>query len=160
MRSGSSRWQKLLRTGSISWTVRPVDLLRRRLTSGLEVGASEQAARRGDEVEAHVTISSARGLGDVEVGLVCTEFYDEEDSWTDGEGHMHSSRTTSDATAHEAWLPVESAAGVQGVRFTIPPEAPFSYKGDCLSFKWELVVRGRRRLRLDAQARHEISVLP
>ena len=113
-----------------------------------------------EELEALVTISSARGLGDVEVGLVCTEFYDEESSWTDGEGHTHTSRTTSEATAHEAWLPVESAAGVQNVRFTIPPEAPFSYRGNCLSLKWEVVARGRRRRRLDAQARRELFVLP
>jgi hypothetical protein len=160
MRPGVSRWQKLLRTGSISWTVRPLDLFRRRLTSGLEVGAGQQEARRGGELEVLVTISSARGLGDVEVGLVCTEFYDEEDSWTDGQGHTHTSRTTSDATAHEVWLPVESAAGVQSIRFTIPPDAPFSYKGNCLSFKWEVVARGRRPHRLDAQARREISILP
>jgi hypothetical protein len=159
MRPGTSRWQKLLRTGSISWTVHPLDFLRRRLTSGLEVGASDQAARRGDEVEALVTISSARGLGDVEVGLVCTEFYDEVTTSTDSQG-THTSRTTSDATAYEAWLPVESAAGVQSVRFTIPPEAPFSYTGGCLSFKWEVVARGRRRHRLDAQARRDVSVLP
>jgi len=69
-------------------------------------------------------------------------------------------RATTYAIAHEAWLPIESAPGVQSVRLTIPPEAPFSYEGDCLSFRWEVVARGRRRRRLDAQAKHEISVLP
>jgi hypothetical protein len=155
-----SRWQKLLRTGSVSWTVHPVDLLRRRLTSGLEVGASEQAARRGDEVEALVTVSNPRGLGDLEVGLVCTECYDEEVQTTDSDGSSSRSRSTSEAIAYERWLPVESAPGMQSVRVTIPREAPFSYEGACLSFKWEVVARGHKRHRLDAQARHEISVLP
>jgi hypothetical protein len=43
---------------------------------------------------------------------------------------------------------------------TIPPEAPFSYKGDCLSFKWEVVAKGRKRHRLDAQTRREIIIFP
>jgi hypothetical protein len=138
--------------------LKPVDLLRSRLTRGLQVGASDPEVRRGEEVEALVTISSARGLGDVEVGLVCTEYYAlySEGVSTDDSG----GRATTYAIAHEAWLPIESAPGVQSVRLTIPPEAPFSYEGDCLSFRWEVVARGRRRRRLDAQAKHEISVLP
>ena len=71
-----------------------------------------------------------------------------------------SHRETATATAYEAWVPVESGAGVQSVRLAVPREAPFSYKGDCLSFQWEVVARGRRPHRLDAQARREISVLP
>ena len=138
--------------------LKPIDLLRRRLTRGLQVGASDQEVRRGEEVEALVTISSARGLGDIEVGLVCTEYYAlySEGVSTDDSG----GRATTYAIAHEAWLPIESAPGAQSVRLTIPPEAPFSYEGDCLSFRWEVVARGRRRRRLDAQAKHEISVLP
>jgi hypothetical protein len=42
----------------------------------------------------------------------------------------------------------------------VPAEAPFSYEGELLCFAWEVVARGRRKHRLDAQARHEISVLP
>jgi hypothetical protein len=134
----------------------PLDLVRRQLTKGLEVDAGPGEKRRGGEVEALVTISSARGLGDLEVGLLCTEYYDEEH--TDREGDT--SRSTSEEVTHEAWQPLEPAVGVQTVRFAIPQGAPFSYEGDCLSFKWELVARGRRRRRLDAQARREISVLP
>ena len=67
---------------------------------------------------------------------------------------------TSDEIAHETWLPVETISGAQSLRFTIPPDAPFSYRGDCLSFKWEVVARGRKRRGLDAQARSELSVLP
>jgi hypothetical protein len=124
------------------------------------VGASEDEVRRGEEVEAVVTIPAVGGVSNVEVGLVCTEYYDEETSYTDGQGHARTSRTTAEAIAHEAWLPLESARGVQRVRFAIPAEAPFSYEGDCLSFRWEVVARARRRRRLDALARHEISVPP
>jgi hypothetical protein len=137
----------------------PNDLLRRRLTHGLDVGASnQQEMRRGEDVEAVVTISSAQGLADLDVGLVCTEYYAH---YSEGIGpHDAGGRATTYAIAHETWLPIESAPGVQSVRFTIPPDAPFSYEGDCLTFRWEVVARGRRKRRLDAQARHEISVLP
>ena len=139
----------------------PLDLLRRRLTSGLEVAAGNQVAHRGDEVEALVTISSPGKIGNVEVGVVCTEYYDEEDTDTDmNTGGQSTSRVTSDEIAHEAWLPVETISGAQSLHFTIPPDAPFSYRGDCLSFKWEVVARGRKRRGLDAQARSEFSVLP
>ena len=141
--------------------VHPLEALRRRLTRGLEVAASDQEVRRGGEVEALVTISSARKLVDVEVGVVCTEYYDELD--TDGgytDDTTSTSRMTRDDVAHETWSPVETVSGVQSVRFTIPPDAPFSYRGECLSFKWELVARGRRSRGLDRQATSEFSVLP
>jgi hypothetical protein len=128
------------------------------MSRGLQVDASQQEVRRGAEVEALVTITTRRGLGDVEVGLVCTEYYAR---YSEGTGPDDSpGRVTTFDVAHEAWLPVESATGVQSVRLAIPPNAPFSYEGDCLSFKWEVVARGRRRRRLDARASREISVLP
>ena len=138
----------------------PLEALRRRLTRGLEVAASDPEVRRGEEVEALVTISNARKLADVEVGVVCTEYYDELDTDNDTDDMSSTSRLTSDDLAHETWSPVEAVSGVQSVRFTIPPDAPFSYRGECLSFKWELVARGRRSRGLDRQARSEFSVLP
>ena len=49
---------------------------------------------------------------------------------------------------------------MQSVRLAIPADAPFSYEGTCLSFKWELVARGHKSRGLDAQARSDLSVLP
>ena len=153
-----SRWQKFRRTGHVGWRLNPLDRLRQRLTDGLEVAAATHEVRRGEELEATVTIADPEGLGDIEVGIVCTELYDEE-VWTGGE-HAGNSRTTSSATAHETWVPVEAIAGTQSVRLAIPREAPFSYDGSCLSFEWELVARGRRERKLDAQATDAIRVLP
>jgi hypothetical protein len=144
-------------------TLKPLDLLRRRLTSCLEIDA-DQAVSRGDEVEARVTISDAAKAGSVEVGVVCTEYYDEDvtDTYTDSDGVMQTqtTRETLKAAAHEEWRSIESTVGLQTVRFTIPAGAPFSYEGDCLSFRWEVVARGRRHDRLDAQAGQAISVRP
>ena len=135
----------------------PIDRLRRWRTRGaLEVGAIQRALRRGGELDARVTIASSGGLGAVEVGLVCTELYAA--AVSDGDGGRR--RGTAAATAYEAWLPVESTLGLHGVRLTVPSHAPFSYEGELLCFRWEVVARGRRKRRLDAQARHAISVLP
>ena len=134
----------------------PLDFVRKRQTRGLQVDGGEHGVRRGEEVEALVTISNPEGLGDLSAGLVCTEYYDEES--TDHEGHT--SRATVEATAYEDWQPVEEVTGVQSVRLAIPADAPFSYEGACLSFKWELVARGHKSRGLDAQARSDLSVLP
>ena len=135
---------------------RPLDFFRQRRTRGLQVDAGEGEVRRGEEVEALVTISSPEGLGVLEVGVVCTEYYDEESTDSDGD----TSRATVEEIAHEDWQPVEEATGVQSIRLAIPADAPFSYQGTCLSFKWELVARGHRSRGLDAQARSDLSVLP
>jgi hypothetical protein len=138
--------------------LRPLDFVRQRRTRGLQVDAGEGEVRRGGEVEALITISSPKGFGDLEVGLVCTEYYDEE---TDSYGDTsNTSRATVESIAHEDWQAVEEVTGVQSVRLAIPADAPFSYQGACLSFKWEIVARGHKSRGLDAQARREISVLP
>jgi hypothetical protein len=147
------------RGGIESGLMRGLNFLRRRLTTGLQVVAVEREVPRGEEIEALVTVSRSRGLGDLEVGLVCTESYDYRSTWTDDDG-MHDSRETGEAVAHEEWQSVESVAGSQSIRLRIPLEAPFSYKGDCLSFKWEIVARGRKTHRLDARAAQQLSVLP
>jgi hypothetical protein len=150
-------WRKPLRSGG--WIINPADVLRRRLTRRLEVDASREDVQRGDEVEALVTLSN-RKLGQLEIGLVCTEYYAKESTTTDSDGTPISTRSTAAATSFETWLPIDNVVGVQSVSLAIPEQVPFSYKGSCLSFTWELVARGRRRRRLDAQARHEITVLP
>jgi hypothetical protein len=135
-----------------------LEILRRLLTRGLKVDATQREVRRGDEIEANVTASKRGRLGALEVGLVCTEYYDEEVSGTmDDPG---STRRTQEGVAYETWKPVADAEGAQTFHFTVPRNAPFSYKGDCLSYKWAVVARGRKRHRLDAQARSEIVVRP
>jgi len=134
------------------------------MTSALDVEASDQAVSRGDDIEAQVTISNAEKAGSVEVGVVCTEYYDEDvtEETMDDHGIMQQEthRKTLHATAHEDWRPIESTVGVQTVPFTIPAEAPFSYEGDCVSLKWELVARGRRQNQPDAEAGQAIIVHP
>jgi hypothetical protein len=116
---------------------------------GLQVGVDEEELRRGTDVGAYVTIADATGLEGVEVGLVCTESCDEEEtSYTTR--RTRTQRVTRKAVAHEAWTSVAASAGVQRARLAIPAEAPFSHDGSCLAFKWEVVARGHRHNRVDA----------
>lgn len=110
---------------------------------------------RGGELDAVVTLSDVAGLQDVQVGLFCTERYAVQMHTDNG-----SRQGTCWATAYERWVPMATTPGVQTVRLRVPPEAPFSYEGDILSFRWEIIARGRRRRRLDAQATCPLSVLP
>ena len=111
-----------------------------------------------------MTVLDARRLSAVEVGLICTEYYDVEvqSSSTDAHGHTttSSSHETHEAVAHEAWTPAEPMAGVQSVRLAVPPGSPFSYEGDCLSFRWKVIARGHKARRLDARAEADLRVLP
>ena len=147
-------WKKLVTTGSASWSP-SLDGLRKKLAKGLDVRVDQCEVRRGDEIEALVVVTEPDRLGELEAGLVCTEHYDE--VVHTGE---NSSRTTSKAVAHEAWQPLPSMAGEHSVRLAVPARAPFSYEGSCLSFRWEVVARGRRDRKLDARASQEISVRP
>ncbi len=149
-------WKKLVTTGSHSWSP-SLDGLRKKLAKGLEVRVDQPEVRRGEEIEALVVVAEPEGLGELEAGLVCTEHYDEEVHTGSDSG---TSRMTCDAVEHEAWQPLPSMAGEHSVRLAVPANAPFSYEGSCLSFRWEVVARGRRDRKLDARASQEISVRP
>lgn len=133
----------------------PLNLLRIRATRGLELAASPEEIVRGGWVDAVVTVSDSAKLEDLEVGLFCTESYERESSTGPDKGPA-----TVWATAHETWVPMATTPGVQTARLRVPPEAPFSYDGDILCFRWEVVARGRRKRRLDARATLPLWVRP
>jgi hypothetical protein len=53
--------------------LKPLDRLRRRWTTDIQLIGPEQPVRRGEEVEAQVTIARLEGLDAADVGVVCTE---------------------------------------------------------------------------------------
>jgi len=140
------------------------DQVRRVVTDELELVPSSVEVRRGEAVDAEVTLVDGSSLDKVEVGLVCTEFYDEEVETEEvdntGRSETRQERTTRSAIEYETWVPIENAPGVQRVSLPIPREAPFSFEGDCLTFRWELVARGGKSMRLDAQAGCDLWVAP
>ncbi len=152
--SESPGWQKLF--DGKSMRIPSLDDVREKLTRGVELRVDHPAVRRGGCIEAVITIGGLEGLGELEVGLVCTEHYDVRVSNTNG----GCSRSTSTATEHHGWQPVQSVRGEHAVRLSVPPSVPFSYQGSCLSFSWEIVARGRKERALDSRASQSISVQP
>ena len=154
MSSNTSRWKRFRMA-----LKHPLDALRQWRTSGFSITISNPQIRRGDEVEVLVTIDSSARVKEAEVGLICTEYYAEKVEDDDPESDFATKRQTSEAVAHEEWTLVDSAPGVHSIRLRIPAEAAFSYEGDCLSFKWEIIANGLRP-GLNAQARLALSVEP
>lgn len=125
----------------------------------LDLAVSPERRRRGDSVTAVLTITDLAKVRrhDVEVGLVCTEWYDEEvdrvmdlgplgDDFlpipsvgADDRGARQ--RVTREAIAYEEWVRVERTRRAQTVTFPVPLEAPYSHQGDCLSFAWRVEAR-------------------
>ena len=151
-----SVWKQLVTTGRASGSL-SLDGLRKKLAKGLEVRVDQSEVRRGEEIDVRVVVTEPDRLGELETGLVCTEYYDEEVHTGDETGPA---RMTCKAVEHEAWQPLPSTAGEHGVRFAVPANAPFSYEGTYLSFGWEVVARGRRDRKLDVRVSQEISVRP
>ncbi len=148
----SPSWKKLIGSKGGS----PLDGLRKALTKGLEIRVEQPEARRGEDVRALVVVTEPDRLGQLEVGLVCAEYYDEQVRDHDMDG-SNTHRTTSRAVEYEQWEHLDCVVGEHEVTLTIPAHAPYSYDGDCLSFRWEVVARGRKS-GLDAQAGQEIAV--
>lgn len=111
---------------------------------------------RGGEVVARLEHARPDKASDrLELGLVCTEFYDVRKS----NGRGGSNRVTSQVVAFEDWRPYDGGPA-QTVRFKLPPDAPFSYRGHCLSYVWRVSAREPRRLRFDPATNVELQVRP
>jgi hypothetical protein len=154
MSSNTSGWQRFRMA-----LKHPLDAMRQWRTKGFDISISNPQIRRGDDIEVLVTITGSARVEEAKVGLMCTECYAEKVPDDDPESDFGTTRQTSEAIAHEDWTPVDSAPGVHSVRLRIPLEAPFSYEGDCLSFKWAAIANGRRP-GLNAQARLALTVAP
>lgn len=113
--------------------------------------------RRGETIS--VTIDHAAAAEDLEVGLVCVEVFDFQATASTKAGIVYI-RETNRKNAYEQWQPVEPQAGEQVLKFEVPPEAPCSYEGDCLSYAWRVSARLVRKLRTDPRIDHPIWVSP
>jgi hypothetical protein len=140
-------------------------LLRRRNpkpASHLHLDVDPVEIGRGESVTATLTITDLGKVGndEVRVGLVCTEWYEATRMDYDPTTTRIIRSVTASATAHEQWMPVERKPEPQPVTFAIPPDAPFSYEGSCLSFGWRVTVRQVVPRRTDPVADVPIWVSP
>jgi hypothetical protein len=132
----------------------------------LRVTAEPVEQRRGGQVSVSVTVVDPAQSGRrLEVGLVCTEWYDHRTDSDVGDSDVGDSspgsrRVTWNHTAHEQWQVVERSSGSHPLTFVVPPEAPFSYEGECLSYSWKVVVSEEVENRIDPKLEEPVWVLP
>ena len=119
------------------------------------VGEPREVAR-GGEVRATLQISDTSKASDgIEVGLVCTEFWDDEQRQQHG-----TTRVVRPNEIHKDWRPVDGSQQLQTVAFTVPEDALPSYEGAHLSIAWRISARQPQRLRRDPRSDFAIWVLP
>jgi hypothetical protein len=127
----------------------------------LTIALSSHEVRRGGTIDARLEIAqAAQGDGEIDFGLVCTEYYDVEKTHYDPNGYDARHRHTEDAIAYQDWRTVSPSQGVHSFRFDVPADQPFSFRGDCLSFEWRVSARDPKRLRFDRATNVSVKVLP
>jgi hypothetical protein len=120
---------------------------------GVTLRLSREDLRRGSEVDIRVEVSNPDKMSArLQFGLVCSEFYDVET--TDARGN--SNRSTRQYDTYTDWRPFKGGA-TQSERFAIPADAPYSYRGDCVSYVWRASARLPKRLRFDRA--HNVTLL-
>jgi hypothetical protein len=123
---------------------------------GVTLTLSSDAVRRGSAVDLRVEVANPDKMtARLEFGLTCAEYYDVET--TDGRGN--SSRSTRQVDAFTDWRPFTGGPS-QSERFVIPADAPFSYRGDCVSYVWRASARLPKRMRFDRSENLPIVVRP
>jgi hypothetical protein len=121
----------------------------------LTLAVERTEVRRGEQVAVRLEVGQ-RASDKLEVGVVCTEYYDEKRS--DGRGGTN--RATAEAVAHADWRPQAPGGPPQTVSFEIPLDSPYSYRGDCISYVWRVSAREPRRLRFDPATNVHLVVRP
>jgi hypothetical protein len=123
---------------------------------GVRVTLSGDDVRRGAGVDVRIEVAKPdRMAGRLEVGLVCTEYYAARVATSDG-GYRRDLRQ---ADAHADWRPF-TGGSTQSERFVVPDDAPFSYRGDCISYVWRASARLPKRLRFDQAENVPLEVRP
>jgi len=125
-----------------------------------QVVADPLELQRGEEVEAELEILYPEDVAErLEVGLVCVERYDHPVSRTE-DGKTVVSRETGEGVVYERWIPAWRTEELQSFRLRVPPDAPYSHEGDCLSFAWRVSAREPARGTEDGTSDDPIWVLP
>jgi hypothetical protein len=127
------------------WLGAYLDRRKRRRNAGhLQLSLPRDTFRLGETIQPRFEVTNLKRLeGNVEVGLVCTVFYDYEYEAYTQHGRA-TSRQTQTVTALENWIAVQRAYGPQDVSLTIPLDGPYSHEGKAVSYAWKVSARERR----------------
>jgi hypothetical protein len=125
------------------------------------VTAGPGELRRAERFKAQLQINDPGRIGgELEVGLVCTQFYDTKRIARDNEGFTYKRRVVESGVVHEKWQKAPRDGRTQTFSFEIPPDAPFSYEGAVVSFAWRVSARVPRSRRRDPCSDQPIWVHP
>ena len=125
-----------------------------------EVIAEPLELRRGEVVEAELAILDPDEVDErLEVGLVCVERYDHPVSRNEG-GEIVVGRGTGEGVVYARWIPASRTEELQTFELRVPPDAPYSHEGDCLSFAWRVSAREPGREADNGTSDDPIWVLP
>ncbi len=127
---------------------------------GFAVSAAPVELRRGDTVRAELQIDDPEKIdGELQVGLICTEYYDAKREVATQDG-TSTQRVTESVTAHQEWTKAASDQRLQSFSFKIPETSPFSHEGAVVSFCWRVSAKVPRRGRRDPSSDQPIWVRP
>lgn len=138
---------------------RLISRARRTVAEHLHLEISPAALTRGETVKARLRIDGPPG-DDVEVGLVCTAWYDEMTEHRH-EGRTRRRRTITQAEAYGEWKPANAGSTLEQMfEFVVPADAPFSHEGEVVAFAWRVSAREPARLARDPSQDIPIWVAP
>jgi hypothetical protein len=110
-------------------------------TRAFQVGANPTELRRGDKVNVELQVTDPDKIeGELEVGLVCTELYDERKVVYNQNGES-TRRVVSRAAAYEKWDKAPIGNRSQSFTFEIPSDGPFSHEGAVITLEWRVSAR-------------------
>ena len=128
---------------------------------GVKLDLAAREVRRGQPLQAVLTLAGRRmATPALELALVCVERYDVEQRVHNPNGADYDQRVTREHEMHREAVPVTPAAGPQAVTFTVPPDGPFSYEGECVSAVWKVSAHERRPNRPDRKLDEPLWVYP
>jgi hypothetical protein len=124
--------------------------------SHLNLELAQPAARRGDRVQATLTVlDQSRLRGQLRATIACTETYDYRvDSNRDNRGPRRRKRT------RELWTTQVPIADGGALLFDLPRELPPTWEGTIVKYRWTLTVREHVERGLDPTIEMPLQVLP
>ena len=128
-----------------------------REAKGVSLQVEPIETARGQTVRAVLTVEPGHDEdGRLQVGLVCTQFYDVKKQVTDARGHSHTQRVIERNDVFAEWRDVPAGTTSQTFTFTVPADGPFSYEGATVTWAYRLSARRPRAHHIDPH--HDVPI--
>jgi hypothetical protein len=125
-----------------------------------QVSANPIELRRGDKVNVELQVTDPDKIeGELKVGLVCTELYDERHVSYNQNGET-THRAVARVAAYEKWHTAAHGSRSQSFTFEIPPDGPFSHEGAVVTLEWQVTAKEAIKHGRDPTADQPIWVAP